>query len=45
MQRTLGWAVHFGVMFILLGESDDPTYGPMGYRAVANAIAYAHQSN
>lgn len=38
-RRTLGWAVHFGLMFILLGESDEPTYGPLGLRAIENAIA------
>jgi aminoglycoside phosphotransferase (APT) family kinase protein len=39
--RTLGWAVHFGVLFILLGESDDPTYGPLGHLAVDNAVAFS----
>jgi aminoglycoside phosphotransferase (APT) family kinase protein len=41
--RTLGWAVHFGLMFILLGESDEPTFGPMGHRAIDNAIAFANR--
>jgi aminoglycoside phosphotransferase (APT) family kinase protein len=41
IQRTLGWAIHFGLMFILLGASDEPTYGPMGYRGIENALAYA----
>jgi aminoglycoside phosphotransferase (APT) family kinase protein len=41
IQRTLGWAVHFGLMFVLLGESDEPTYGPIGYRGIVNALAYA----
>lgn len=41
IRRTLGWAVHFGLMFILLGESDEPTYGPIGRRAISNAIAYS----
>jgi len=40
IRRTLGWAVHFGLMFILLGESDEPTYGPLGTRALENAIAF-----
>ena len=40
-QRTLGWAVHFGLMFILLGESDEPSYGPIGQRAITNALALA----
>ncbi len=40
ISRTLGWALHFGLMFILLGESDEPTYGPIGYRAVENALAF-----
>jgi aminoglycoside phosphotransferase (APT) family kinase protein len=42
-QRTLGWAVHFGLMFILLGESDEPSYGPIGHRAIANALAFAYR--
>jgi hypothetical protein len=41
LRRTLGWAVHFGLMFVLLGESDEPTYGPIGYRAIENAVAFA----
>ncbi len=41
IRRTLGWAVHFGLMFILLGESDEPTYGPIGYRAIENALTFA----
>jgi aminoglycoside phosphotransferase (APT) family kinase protein len=41
VKRTLGWAVHFGLMFILLGESDEPTYGPVGLRAISNAIDYS----
>jgi aminoglycoside phosphotransferase (APT) family kinase protein len=40
IQRTTGWAVHFGLMFVLLGESDEPTYGAIGHRAVENAIAF-----
>ena len=41
IRRTLGWAVHFGLMFVLLGESDEPTYGEVGRRALANALAYS----
>jgi aminoglycoside phosphotransferase (APT) family kinase protein len=41
IRRTLGWAVHFGLMFLLLGESDEPTYGPIGRRAIANAVDYS----
>ena len=41
IQRTLGWAVHFGLMFVLLGESDEPSYGPIGHRGIANALAFA----
>jgi len=41
LRRTLGWAVHFGLMFVLLGESDEPSYGPIGYRAIENAVAFA----
>jgi aminoglycoside phosphotransferase (APT) family kinase protein len=40
LQRTLGWAVHFGLMFVLLGQSDEPTYGPIGYRALESAAAF-----
>lgn len=41
IQRTLGWAIHFGLMFVLLGESDEPSYGPIGHRAITNALAFA----
>jgi aminoglycoside phosphotransferase (APT) family kinase protein len=40
LRRTLGWAVHFGLMFVLLGQSEEPTYGPMGRRALENASAF-----
>src|ERR1700688_3883816 len=40
LRRTLGWAVHFGLMFVLLGQSDEPTYEPMGHRALENAAAF-----
>jgi aminoglycoside phosphotransferase (APT) family kinase protein len=40
IRRTLGWAVHFGLMFVLLGQSDEPTYEPIGYRAIENAAAF-----
>jgi hypothetical protein len=26
-------------MFVLLSESDEPTYGPIGNRAIENALA------
>ena len=39
--RTLGWAVHFGLMFILLGESEEPSYGVIGHRAIRNAVSFA----
>jgi aminoglycoside phosphotransferase (APT) family kinase protein len=42
IRRTLGWALHFGLMFTLLETSDDPTYGPIGRRAISNALEYAH---
>lgn len=41
LRRALGWAVHFGLMFLLLGESDEPTYGPIGARAIENAVTFA----
>ena len=37
-QRMLGWAVHFGLMFTLLGMNDEPSYGPIGHRAIENAV-------
>ena len=45
LRRALGWAVHFGLMFVLLGEADEPTYGPIGHRAIANAIAFDRAMN
>jgi thiamine kinase-like enzyme len=41
VKRTLGWTVHFGVMFILLGMAEEPTYGLIGHRAIRNAINFA----
>ena len=41
VQRTLGWAVHFGLIFILLGISEEPTYGLFGHRAIRNAVNFA----
>jgi aminoglycoside phosphotransferase (APT) family kinase protein len=41
VQRTLGWTVHFGLMFILLGMAEEPTYGLIGHRAIRNAINFA----
>lgn len=41
VRRTLGWAVHFGLMFILLGLVEEPTYGLIGRRAIRNAINFA----
>jgi aminoglycoside phosphotransferase (APT) family kinase protein len=41
-RRTLGWAVHFGLMFILLGINDEPSYGRIGRRAIDNALALYH---
>jgi aminoglycoside phosphotransferase (APT) family kinase protein len=38
-RRMLGWAVHFGLMFTLLGVDDEPSYGPVGQRAIDNAIS------
>jgi aminoglycoside phosphotransferase (APT) family kinase protein len=40
-RRTLGWAVHFGLMFILLGNTSEPSYGPLGQRAINNALTFA----
>ena len=39
--RTLGWAVHLGVMFVLLGQEGRATYARIGERALANALRRA----
>lgn len=39
--RSLGWAVHFGLMFTMLGIHDEPTYAPIGARALENAMRFA----
>jgi aminoglycoside phosphotransferase (APT) family kinase protein len=41
LRRTLGWAVHFGVMFTLLGLTGEPTYQPIGHRALRNAVNFS----
>lgn len=40
-RRTLGWAIHFGLMFILLGARDEPSYGPIGHRSIENALSFS----
>jgi aminoglycoside phosphotransferase (APT) family kinase protein len=40
-RRTLGWAVHFGLIFTLLGVNSEPSYGPLGDRALANALKFS----
>jgi aminoglycoside phosphotransferase (APT) family kinase protein len=40
-RRTLGWAVHFGLLFTLLGIGSEPSYGPLGERAIDNALKFA----
>lgn len=45
LRRTLGWVVHFGLMFLLLGESDERSYAPIGGRAISNAIDFANSLN
>jgi aminoglycoside phosphotransferase (APT) family kinase protein len=40
-RRTLGWAIHFGLMFILLGANDEPSYGRVGHRAIGNALSFS----
>ncbi len=42
LRRTLGWAVHVGLMFILLGLSDEPSYEAIGHRAITNAIEFTN---
>jgi aminoglycoside phosphotransferase (APT) family kinase protein len=44
LERTLGWALHFGLMFLSLGLSGEQTYGPIGALAIDNALAYAKAS-
>jgi aminoglycoside phosphotransferase (APT) family kinase protein len=39
--RTLGWAVHFGLMFTLLGADSEPSYAPLGKRALDNALSFS----
>jgi aminoglycoside phosphotransferase (APT) family kinase protein len=39
--RTLGWSVHFGLMFTLLGAASEPSYGPLGARAIDSALRYS----
>jgi aminoglycoside phosphotransferase (APT) family kinase protein len=40
-RRTLGWTVHFGLMFTLLGINSEPSYGPIGRRAIDNARTFS----
>jgi aminoglycoside phosphotransferase (APT) family kinase protein len=39
--RALGWAAHFGLMFTMLGIRDEPTYAPIGARALDNVTRYS----
>ena len=39
--RALGWALHMGVMFVLLGRRGRPSYARIGERALANALRCA----
>jgi aminoglycoside phosphotransferase (APT) family kinase protein len=39
--RALGWAAHFGLMFTMLGANDEPTYAPIGVRALDNTVRYS----
>lgn len=41
--RALGWAAHFGLMFTMLGHCDEPTYAPIGARALANTVRYSQR--
>jgi aminoglycoside phosphotransferase (APT) family kinase protein len=41
IRRMLGWAVHFGLMFLLLGIKSEPSYRPLGDRAIDNALKFS----
>ena len=41
IRRTVGWALHFSVMFISLGRSVRTSYGPIGTLGLENATAFA----
>jgi aminoglycoside phosphotransferase (APT) family kinase protein len=41
LQRTIGWAVFFGVMMVSLGLHDRPSYLNVGQRALSNATRLA----
>jgi hypothetical protein len=43
LQRTIGWALLFGLMFTSLGHSDRPSYLGVGRLALANAAELARQ--
>jgi aminoglycoside phosphotransferase (APT) family kinase protein len=38
LQRTIGWAVFFGVMMVSIGLDDRPSYLSIGQRALSNAM-------
>jgi aminoglycoside phosphotransferase (APT) family kinase protein len=38
LERTLGWVLQFGLMFLSLGLSHDQTYGPIGALAIDNVL-------
>lgn len=39
--RSLGWAVHFGVIMTSLALGGSPSYGPIGALALSNAASFA----
>jgi aminoglycoside phosphotransferase (APT) family kinase protein len=41
LQRTIGWAVFFGVMMVYLGAHDRPSYLSVGHNALSNATRLA----
>jgi aminoglycoside phosphotransferase (APT) family kinase protein len=43
LQRTIGWAVFFGVMMVSLGLRDRPSYLSIGQRALSNATRLAEE--
>ncbi|MGQ0744097.1 MAG: aminoglycoside phosphotransferase family protein [Acidimicrobiales bacterium] len=43
--RARGWALLFGLMFTEIGANSRPTYGPVGRRGVAGAVAASARGN
>ena len=44
LTRSLGWTLHFGLMFLSLGLSGHESYGRVGALAIDNALAFTEAS-